>query len=102
MTTRTPSQNSAIHLYFRMVAEALNDAGKDMETVLQLKTIDVPWNEAMVKEVLWKAVQRSMEKGEHTSDLETTDITEIYETLNRWMGAKLGVSVEFPHNEERP
>ena len=32
--SRTVAQNSAMHLYFTQLAEALNDAGYDVETVI--------------------------------------------------------------------
>lgn len=38
---RTLTQNRAIHLWFTMLADALNDAGLDMRTVLKPE-IEIP------------------------------------------------------------
>ncbi len=97
---RTPSQNAALHLYFRQLAEALNFAGLDMRKTLTKRTIEIPWNEARIKDALWVDLQRIMTKKEHTSDLNTKEVSEVYETLNRWTASQLGVSVPFPSREE--
>ena len=41
--------------------------------------------------------------GKHsTTELNTVDPSEIYEVLNRHLGERLGVHVEWPSEETRP
>jgi len=97
MEQRTGQQNRAMHLYFTMLSEALNDAGLDMQTVLKHYKIDVPWTPESVKAVIWKLVQEKMFGKEHTADLTTDEVNKVYEVVNRFT-AKLGMeSVPFPH-----
>ena len=56
MPQRKLPQNSALHKYFELLADALNDAGYDMKAVLEKKEVDVPWEGEMVKRVLWKGI----------------------------------------------
>lgn len=94
---RTLRQNRALHLYFQMVATALNDAGLDMRTVLK-PTIEIPWSKDAVKEYLWRPIQQLQLQKRSTVQLTTKDIDAIYDTLNRFL-AEQGVSEEFPSIE---
>jgi hypothetical protein len=96
---RTIRQNSALHLYLEHLSEALNGAGLDMRKTLRAD-IDIPWTMESAKEWLWKPVQRALYGKSSTTELTTTDITKIYDTLNRHLSQKFGVSVDFPSEEE--
>ena len=95
MTQRTNQQNKAMHLYFRMLAEALNDAGYDMKKTLKPE-IEIPWTPEMVKEHLWKPIQKIMMDKESTTEMETMDPDEVYRVLDRFMADKFGISVDWP------
>ena len=99
---RTPRQNRALHLYFRLLAEELNNGGYDVQIVLKEK-LGVDWTPALVKEILWKTAQRWILQKKSTTELnKAEEINTIYEHLNRHIGEKFGVFVDFPHyaNEE--
>ena len=96
---RTLTQNAAMHLYFRELAEAFNSAGLDVEEALS-NPIDLPWSEVLVKELIWHKVQRSVCDVESTAKLDTAQVGEIYEIINRFTAQKFGIHVMFP-NEER-
>lgn len=96
---RTLSQNNAIHLYCEMLAEALNDGGWDMLKVLK-PGAEIPWSMEKVKENLWKAVQKEMFDFESTTKLNTAQVSEVYDVMNRHViAATNGVSVMFPSRE---
>lgn len=95
---RTTIQNNAIHVYFRLLAEELNNAGWDMKKTLK-ESIDIPWSEDRVKEFLWKPIQDAQLGKKSTTELTTSEVDKIYETLNRHLGEKLGVYVRFPSDE---
>ena len=95
MKQRTLQQNKALHLYCKLLAESLNDAGLDMKKTLKPE-IDIKWTMQTVKDYLWRPIQKALLQKESTTELTTVDPTEIYETLNRHLSEKFGISVEFP------
>ena len=95
MTTRTITQNAAIHLYFKMLAHDLNDAGFSVMQVMK-HDAEIPWNDKLVKELLWKKVQSVMTDKRSTTKLDTTEISQVYEVINRHIAQTTGVSVPFP------
>lgn len=92
---RTIQQNKALHLYFQMVAESLNEAGLDMRKVLK-PAIDIPWSKESVKEFMWKPIQNIQLRKKSTTELTTKDIDIVFDTLNRHLGEKLGIHIPFP------
>ena len=101
MTQRTDKQNKAIHKYCAMRAEALNDAGLDMKTVLK-HNVAIPWTQATAKDHLWRPIQQAMLDKESTGDLDTDEVCKVYEVLNRHLAEKKGITVPFPSNEPPP
>jgi len=99
---RTEKQQAAIEVYCRELANALNDAGFDMKKVFEVKQADVPWTQARVKEALWKPLQDAYLDKRSTTDLDTSEVSPVYEILNRHIAENFGVSVPFPSywNEE--
>lgn len=97
MEQRTLQQNKALHKYFELLADELNDVGLDMKKVI---TVDVPWSPETIKEWIWKPVQRAQLLKESTTEMTTAEVNKVYETVNRLMAEKFGVSVPFPGLEE--
>ena len=93
---RTIVQNSAMHKYFSLVAEALNDAGLDMKQVIKA---DVQWTMFSVKEYMWKALQKALLQKESTTLLNKDEIDVVYENMNRLTASKFGISIPFPSIE---
>ena len=98
---RTGKQNSALHKYFELLAKELNDAGLDMKKVLK-PHVDISWNKDTVKEYLWKPLQLAITNKKSTTELDkVSEITEVYEHLNRHFSEKFGIHVEFPHEDKK-
>lgn len=98
---RTTRMNSALHLYLSNLAKALNDAGLDMKAVIK-PGVDIPWSGYSAKEMLWRPVQKAL-TGESSTSLQTIEeYGRIYETLNRHIGEKFGVFVEWPSKDSKP
>jgi hypothetical protein len=99
--TRTLTQNNAIHLWCDQLGKALNDAGYDQRAVFaQMREgVSIPWRDTAVKESLWKPIQAAIVGKDSTTKLSTTEVSEVYEILNRWTAEKFGVSVPFPSRE---
>jgi hypothetical protein len=83
-----------------MLAESLNESGQDMRMVLKPE-IDIPWTMESIKNMMFKPIIKAMFDVDSTKDLDTKQISEAYEVLNRHTSEKLGVSVIWPHEEER-
>jgi hypothetical protein len=93
---RTNRQNRALHLYFQMVSDTLNEAGLDMKELLP--EIDIPWSKSAVKEYLWRPIQKVQIQKSSTTEMTTKDIDIIFDTLNRYL-AKYGIHEDFPSIE---
>jgi hypothetical protein len=94
---RTLKQNSALHLYFTLLADELNDAGFDMRKTLQ---VDIPWSPLTVKEYLWRPLQEAYLLKRSTTELDKQkEIDAVYDILNRVIGERTGIFVEFPNIE---
>ena len=96
---RSNQQNSALHLYFNLLAEELNQHGLDMKHFLK---VDISWSGLMVKELLWKPLQKVYLGEKSTTKLKTEDIDKIYDILNKVISERSNgnIQVAFPSIEE--
>tara|TARA_B100000809_G_scaffold152980_1_gene150360 strand:+ start:29 stop:445 length:417 start_codon:yes stop_codon:yes gene_type:complete len=94
---RTYLQNNAIHQYYRLLANAFNDAGFTVEKTLS-KPLDISWSETLVKELIWRPVMSALTDKDSTSELVTSEVNVIYEEINNYTASK-GVHVAFPSRE---
>lgn len=95
---RTIRQNKALHVYFKLLAKSLNDAGLDMKAVLKPE-VEIPWSKHSVKEYLWRPVQNIQLGKKSTTQLTTVEIDIIFDTLNRHLSEKFGIQEDFPSIE---
>tara|TARA_R110000803_G_C11860369_1_gene307089 strand:- start:25 stop:363 length:339 start_codon:yes stop_codon:yes gene_type:complete len=101
---KTDLQRSAIHVWFRQVADHLNNEAIDRTVVLEelsTRGIDIQWSEQNFKEV-WKGVQEKMIEKDSTEDLSTVDFEPIYQGLCIYFSQQHGVALPpFPsrHNQ---
>lgn len=96
---RTDTQNNSLHLYFEWLAQELNDAGYELKQTLR-KDFDIPWTAELVKELLWRPLQKVILKKHSTTKLnKIEDIDKVYRVLDREIGQRTGVSVPFPSKE---
>ena len=99
MGTKSDQQRKALHLYFELLAEALNDAGYDMRKTLK-KDIEIPWTKELVKDFLWRPIQKAMTRKTSTEDLDKLEVPDIYDVLDRHTSSKLGIHIEFPRRPD--
>lgn len=95
---RTIQQNRALHLYFQILADTLNDAGLDMKKILKPE-IDIPWNKDTVKNFLWRPIQKAQINKKSTTELTTREIDLVFNTLNRHL-SQFGIHESFPSFQE--
>lgn len=92
---RTDKQNASLHLMFRHLASELNDSGLTIERTLS-NDISIPWNEVTVKELLFKPIMSAQLQKNSTTELTTVELDQVFDTLNRHLGEKFGIHVDFP------
>lgn len=92
---RTVSQNRALWLFFELLADKLNSSGLDMKAVLKPQ-IEIPWSKQTIHDFLWVPVQDLQLGKKSTTELTTSEVSAVYETLNRFLAEKHGISEPFP------
>ena len=98
MKKRTTQQNRALHLYYKHLADELNNAGLDVKETLA-EEIDIPWSPILIKELIWRKVQRAYTTKISTTELTTKEINELFDIINRHLGEKFGLHIPFPSIE---
>lgn len=90
---RTLQQNKALHKYFSLLKDELNNKELTMPKVLK---IDTYWTETAIKEQLWRPIQISVINKKSTTSLKKDEINKVYDALNSATWHKFRVSVPFP------
>jgi hypothetical protein len=98
---RTDKQRAAIEVYCNMVAEACNAKGLDMVEVLSKKAVEIPWTQYMVKELIFKKIELVMLGKVSTTQLEKTEVSTVYDVMNRWLINNFDISVPFPEDKNK-
>ena len=97
---RTSKQQAAIEVYCRELAGAMNDAGFDMTTFPYREGFKLKWTQESVKQTFWKPTQRHLFGKKSSTQLNTSEVSEVYEAVDLGISQNTGVSIEFPHREE--
>jgi hypothetical protein len=105
---RTTQQNKSLHVGFKLIADALNDAGHDMRKVLK-PTVEIPWSDKTVKEYLWRPIQKAMLQKSSTTELEKQmEIDRVWDVVMRHLNTPkengeplLDEYIPFPHDDEK-
>ena len=96
---RSATQNAALHLFCSQVADALNNAGFDFRAFIK-DGYPVPFNEILVKEYLWKPIQKAITGKDSTTKPERHEYALIYDSLNLKL-AEHGLFVPWPSKESK-
>lgn len=67
-----------------------------MKRVLK-QEVDIPWTTETAKNFLWRPIQKIYINKKSTTRLTKKQVSEVYDILNRMLGEKFGINVEFPH-----
>ena len=90
---RTLAQNSALHVWFRHISKALNDAGMDKREFFK-EPFFINWQEKDIKE-MYHMIMEALGYGKSTAGLEKPQMQECNEHFIRKL-AEHGISVPFP------
>ena len=95
---RTYRQNRTLHLLFRQMATALNDAGFEISHPFK-PDLEIPWSEHSVKDLLYRPIITSYFKVERSSLLDTAQLSESMEILVDAVTRNTGVHCHIPSQE---
>lgn len=97
---RTLSQNSALHLFFTNIADQLNELGEVFNyTGFNGKEMDMMFTPELIKNTLWKQIQKALFGIDSTKDLDTKMINDILDVIINFF-AKKGIPITFPSQFE--
>ena len=96
--TRSNLENRALHLYFTHVAIALLEVGINYHytDVITGEVMEIPFTGELVKDWIWRPLQKTMFKVESTTKLTNSMINDILDVLSLWLGEKNKL-VKFPN-----
>lgn len=98
---RTLLQNAALHVYCFMLGKKMDDGGIDMISFFKVGA-KIPWTTLLVKETIWKPVQKAIINKSSTTDAQSSEYGKVYEVLNRHLASEYGLHVPWPvKNNER-
>lgn len=95
MKHRTIQQNKALHKFFELVSEQLNDAGYDVRKTLK-HDFELDWTPLLVKEIIFKSIIKAKFGKSKTSELSSGELQLAYDELNRHFVTKFGIHIPFP------
>lgn len=98
----TDDQMASLHIAYREFARELTARGYDLKAALnQCPTIEVPITEHNFKEVFVRPVLEvlGIERKSHNS-LTADQVEMVFDTLNRAMANRFGISIEFPEKKD--
>lgn len=94
---RTNLQNASLHKFCSDVARDLNEEGITFNMFFK-DGIEVPWTMEIVKDNVWRPVQKTITKETSTTKPTRKEYNEIYELINRKL-TSWGLFVEWPSRE---
>lgn len=99
MEQRTIQQNKALHKTFELWCDQLNGAGLTVKVVLKPE-VEVMWTPDMIKEYLWRPIQKAQLGKESTTELTTKEVDKVYQTLQHHFGEKFGIELVFASDSD--
>lgn len=96
---RSNQENKALHVLFQNISFELNRLGLEF-TFRGIKGVDIQttYTPEIVKEFLWRPLQKALLSKSSTTELTHHDISLIFEILGKWF-AENGVEIVFPSAE---
>lgn len=95
MKHRTTQQNKALHKFFELLSDDLNNAGYSVRKTLK-EDFELDWTPNLIKEILFKSIIKAKFNKSKTSELSSGELQLAYDELNRHLGQKLGIHTPFP------
>lgn len=98
--SRTIKQNASLWKYLEILSDELNSAGYEMVILIVGKEVHIPWTKDTLKEAVWNGIMKKAYKKNSSTDLTTSEMSEIYEIMNRWTATTFGIGVPWPNKQD--
>jgi hypothetical protein len=96
---RSGLQNKALHLFFTIISEQLNEMGLEFHYFgLKGQELTTRYTPHVVKEFFWRPIQIALFDIKSTTKISTTHINEITDVIVKFFGER-GVVIDFPSVE---
>lgn len=96
---RTLTQNGCLHEYLAELSVKLNEGGYDVGATI---TVKVDFTPDTVKEYMFKPIMKAMYPDKtSTTELDTIEISKVYENLNRLTAEKFGIGLLWPSRDNK-
>ena len=92
--SRSVKQNNALHLLFRQIAEELNGAGYTRPH--PWGKMEIPYSEVAVKEIFYLPILDKVYGKQHSSDLNTKELSESVDILLDALAQNTGIAMSMP------
>ena len=92
--TRSVKQNNALHLLFREIANAMNDAGYTRPH--PWGKMEIPYSEVAIKEMFYVPIIDKVFQKQHSSELNTKELSESVEYLLDAVAQNTGIAMQMP------
>ena len=94
--TRSNLQNAALHKYFEIISNQLNEMGITFNYQgITGKELELNYTPSLVKEMIWRPIQKALFEKESTTQLTTQEINQIIDILTKFFSER-GVYIAFP------
>lgn len=98
---RTKKQNDALHLYLRLLAQALNDSGQGYVFKFNGRDTQCEWTMETVKERLWHPMQIAITDKKSSKDLTIDELIRVHKNFELAIIERCeGLRVPFPDKED--
>ena len=91
---RTNKQSNALNLLFRQIAEELNAAGYTRPH--PWGKMEIPYSEVAVKEIFYLPILNQVFGKQHSSDLNTKELSESVDILLDALAQNTGIAMQMP------
>lgn len=96
---RTSQQNRALHKFFVLISNQLNEIGQEFcYTGLKGLELSTRYTPEIVKNFFWRPIQLALYDIESTKKLTTEQINGVTDVIIKFFGDK-GILIEFPNRD---
>lgn len=96
---RSTQQNRALHLYYTIISNELNELGLEFEyNGVKGTSLSIRYTTEIVKNFIWRPIQLALFNVKSTTKINTKEINEIVEVISKYFAEK-GIELHFPSIE---
>lgn len=95
----TKKQRGALELFFKIISDQFNELGLTYNYHKHEMLFELPYTPRIVRNKIWKPIQKSLYGIKSTKELDTKMIDSIIDVITKHF-SELGEHIEFPSQEK--